>query len=280
MDLKKIILTILSIYSGSIFCMEQDKKFNTKQNAGVFSEVPTELTTYMMPHVIFQTKNLKQLKEVESLRQACKFLTQIFSDKNIKKSFIEKRDMLLKKTEELQNFLIQNDIKINITNDIQETNEENETALELAVENNNFDVIRELVAMGTDLEIKNEVRPPLLFKNLMYKDGLKTIEFLVNLGANIDAQDMDGNTILMRSIIYYSLADDERYEEIIKFLIRRGASLNIKNLYGKTALDIIDELESEKLTKLIEFCLNNLKSLPVIWDGKCHYVKFEDLNLK
>lgn len=60
-------------------------------------------------------------------------------------------------------------------------------------------------------------------------------EELVNLildrGANIDAQDNDGNTPLMIAVI-------SQQPDMVQLLINRGAATNIQNNKGKTALEL------------------------------------------
>ncbi len=65
------------------------------------------------------------------------------------------------------------------------------------------------------------------------------------MGADPDAQDIDGNTALMLCLdtLFEDEADFEKVKNIIKELIFSGSSRDIKNNKGQTALDILTELK-------------------------------------
>ncbi|MEM3364659.1 MAG: ankyrin repeat domain-containing protein [Candidatus Micrarchaeia archaeon] len=64
-------------------------------------------------------------------------------------------------------------------------------------------------------------------------------------GANINAQDEDGNTPLMH-------AASNLREDIARFLLENGADINIKNKYNNTALKIAKGFCSRKVIALIK----------------------------
>ena len=59
---------------------------------------------------------------------------------------------------------------------------------------------------------------------------LETVKLLIENGADIDAKDKDGYTVLM-------YASNNGNLEIIKYLVENGADINIKDKNGDTALN-------------------------------------------
>ena len=62
------------------------------------------------------------------------------------------------------------------------------------------------------------------------EDGLKAAEILLRAGANIHAQAADGQTALHS-------AGQKGWNKVLKFLVDNGASINAKDLAGRTPLD-------------------------------------------
>jgi ankyrin repeat protein len=104
----------------------------------------------------------------------------------------------------------------------------------------------------------------------------KIVKALLSLGADADLQDSNGNTALMLaagnnndSIVKILAPQSERnkrdkwgntalmrailhqYFDVAKTLVRCSTDFNIKNCEGKTALDLIAELEPKKASELI-----------------------------
>lgn len=73
-----------------------------------------------------------------------------------------------------------------------------------------------------------------LLRYAFYGD-FSTVKYLIEKkGANINCTDVNGYTPLMHAVIGGQL-------QIIKYLIEAGADIDIKNIYGKTVLDIMKE---------------------------------------
>lgn len=68
--------------------------------------------------------------------------------------------------------------------------------------------------------------------NRMGPNKDKLLKDLIDMGSDINSQDNDGNTPLMRSIIY-------RSRNITELLLKLGANVNIQNNVGRTALMLI-----------------------------------------
>lgn len=70
-----------------------------------------------------------------------------------------------------------------------------------------------------------------LFTALRYAESPTLIKLLITAGANVNARDNYGYTVLMRT----------NNHKIAKILIKAGADVNGKNTYGVTALDLIND---------------------------------------
>ena len=78
----------------------------------------------------------------------------------------------------------------------------------------------------------NPIKTP-IFEAVMYSDALRQRELLLSAGANLNAQDGNGETPIMRAI---EARGD--YKLVWEFL-QRGASYNIETSYKKTLADMI-----------------------------------------
>lgn len=77
-----------------------------------------------------------------------------------------------------------------------------------------------------NLENKNEKGETPIFGNLRYSCNLEVLNYLIEKGANVNAQNNEGNTIIFDSI----------YPIGTEILLSSGASVNILNNKGQTAL--------------------------------------------
>jgi ankyrin repeat protein len=89
---------------------------------------------------------------------------------------------------------------------------------------------------------------------------VKTVEeakLLIEMGAEIDAQDSKGNTFLYHLIAEYNYDLSRSHDKIACFLIDNGANVNIKNEKGQTLLmGKYDYIKSKLVKKLIKKGLN------------------------
>ena len=91
------------------------------------------------------------------------------------------------------------------------------------------------------------VREPRTGRTPLFEAGaagnLKALNDLLKAGADVNAQDFEGDTVLHRA----AYGDNT---ELIKWLLRHGANPKIKNVNGKTAGDIARE-NSESLSRIL-----------------------------
>ncbi len=121
-----------------------------------------------------------------------------------------------------------------------------QTALHVAVEFGNLEIIRFLLKKGANVNVKDsEKRTPLAMRIDADEDEKEItkeiIRLLVSKGANINVRDEDSQTFLMKACF-----DDDL--ELVKFLLELGANPNLKDEDGETAMQ---KTESEKIKQIL-----------------------------
>ena len=115
---------------------------------------------------------------------------------------------------------------------------------------NNFYISMESLDKEEDLNIKNYVGDTLLIAACK-KSDFDTISKLIKKGVNLDLQDRNGNTALIR------LCEELHNCEAIDLLLENGCDMNIQNYYGETALhEACERYSFETANKLIDFGAN------------------------
>ena len=107
-----------------------------------------------------------------------------------------------------------------------------ETPLEITSVGKNLEMIDFLIKNGADV---NDTKHPEGTTPLMYAvrfSSPKIVDKLIKEGANINAKDNKGQTVLMHALWNYS-SDSLK---IIETLIQKGANIDAKNICGETAL--------------------------------------------
>lgn len=119
---------------------------------------------------------------------------------------------------ELAKFLIKSGVDVNAIN------KHNCTALNYAIFSNSYEVAKVLIESGAVLS------PSIMLSTVGFQlNSPKIVELLIEVGADINAVDKDGNTTLHRAMCFSN-------PEIAEILIKKGADLEIKNKLGETPL--------------------------------------------
>ena len=104
---------------------------------------------------------------------------------------------------------------------------------------NDFNLVNELFSYGIDINIKNNEGYPLI--HFAVKNNLKMFKLLCEKGANIEAKDARGETIL------FVAARKNQIEAAKKFLLM-GQSGTIKNSSGETPMNVVENTTSKYIT--------------------------------
>lgn len=130
------------------------------------------------------------------------------------------------------------------------------------IDKNGFSLLHHVTAVGRDKVLLDYLLHKDLDVNLKNHKGhtalilsLLSIELdfdnsffefaieLVKAGADVNIQDIEGNTVLMYACMYYNYTiEGHKYiADYLHFLVENGADVNLTNLQNKTALDIAEE---------------------------------------
>lgn len=101
-----------------------------------------------------------------------------------------------------------------------------------AVDRSYKELIQLLLDLGADINsLDKEGNTPLINAVTQKSEKKEFINFLIQMGANVNAQGKKGSTALMK-------ACDWSRDRNVQLLIELGADIDIKNNFGKTAFDI------------------------------------------
>ena len=112
-----------------------------------------------------------------------------------------------------------------------------------------FRMIRMLIKCGANPNVEWHRRTPLM----LTCHNLNVSKFLINYGANVNYQNIDGRSILMHII---SDSKVKPYFDQIKFFVNEGANVNLSNKYGETALMYAVTLE-KCYSNVVTFLIQN-----------------------
>lgn len=123
------------------------------------------------------------------------------------------------------------------------TNEYGYTFLMRASRINSLKIVKSLIGYGADINAKNNDGETVL----MLTSDLDIIKLLINNKADVNAKSNNGGTALMRASGLLSGGNLER----IKLLIDNGADINAKDDYGETALMRVSSDGNLEIVKLL-----------------------------
>ena len=100
--------------------------------------------------------------------------------------------------------------------------------LMLAVQNEDIDEVKDLIAHGANVNGKEDDKTTPLFAAVESGD-IEIVRTLLDFGAKVNARDKNKQTPLMR-------LDDDATPELVELLVRHGAKINLTDNEGNTAL--------------------------------------------
>ncbi len=134
--------------------------------------------------------------------------------------------------------------------DINTRNESGETALMIASDNGNLEVVRWVLSYEEDLSLKDVHGNNALIRAAK-KGYFDVVEELLNKKANINSTNNDNRTALMN-------ASENGYIRVVKLLIKKGSHITLKDKYDQTTLDIVMAKKKRK-KRCFTVILNPLK---------------------
>lgn len=111
------------------------------------------------------------------------------------------------------------------------------------------DVIEYLLQKGAEVNAVNKAKETPL--HLVSGRILKDIALLKN-GANVNAIDRNGNTPLHIRVDNTAKYIDNTYEKVVAYMLKLGANPKLKNMAGKTAIDIAKARGHKRIAKILE----------------------------
>lgn len=119
------------------------------------------------------------------------------------------------------------------------------------VNHNNLDA-NDLEIINVILDLNNGENKELINKCIINTGNINLIQKCLNYGGNINTQDKKGNTLLIYACIHYEEVDDDMYK-LICFLLSHGADVNIQNDDGETPLLKLGRYDYQILNELIKY---------------------------
>jgi len=130
--------------------------------------------------------------------------------------------------------------------DINAKNESGQTPLHLALNSSRMEVAELLVANGADVEaIDDQTGKALLLSVGRRKER---VEFLLSKGANIEAKDGNGLTLLQLMAAYSNQKD---YLDIVKLLLEKGADIETRGYGDTTPLQTVVAVGRKEAAELL-----------------------------
>ena len=130
---------------------------------------------------------------------------------------------------------------------------------------NNAKIVKLLIGYGADVNCRDINQQTVLHEACHIEESCHLIEYaqlLVEVGADIDARDKDGETVFFHLLYRSNFKNGPRklpwlmpVLDATAFFLQAGASVEVRNTKGKTALDVALRLEIEEgpeRSKLLE----------------------------
>lgn len=124
----------------------------------------------------------------------------------------------------------------------------------IAILEQDFERINYYIKRGIDIELKNNLGYTIFMISIMMLDNLQFSSFLLENGADINTQDLNGNTALL-NILHSKKFSQEKFD----FLINNNCDINLQNIMGEFPISvcIIHELNDTAKFLLDKGCKIN-----------------------
>lgn len=137
----------------------------------------------------------------------------------------------------------------------------NEAIIYNAKHTDRIDIIYSLLELGADVNSHNYGNEKTILMYLIEKENpdIEAIKKVIELGANINATDRNGNNILIRAVMFeYEKEDLGIYRtfgtpiEVMEELLKAGADMTQRNIYGNTAYRIAAKKKKKDFIELFD----------------------------
>lgn len=118
--------------------------------------------------------------------------------------------------------------------DINQTYEFGETALHIAASEGKMDYVSLFLDLGANIDVKDEDGNSIIASGI-YSDDPQMIALLIENGAQLNVQNNHGQTELFKAA--NNLRHNENDNAVLKYLLEHGSDPSIKDISGYTALD-------------------------------------------
>lgn len=117
-------------------------------------------------------------------------------------------------------------------------------AIYIAAKAGRLKQVRALIAEGADINASNRTGRTVLMSAVYYGNRGIVKELLIE-GADVNAADAQGRTALMMAVV-------NNDTEIVDLLISAGADVSLQDKNKKTAASLAENIKNKKLAKLLE----------------------------
>jgi ankyrin repeat protein len=145
--------------------------------------------------------------------------------------------------EQYENIVSESVFKSPSSSDIESRKMSHPFALIKASEKNNISLVKKLLDMGVDVNVKDDDGSNALM--MASKNGYEdVVKMLLDRGADVNVENKYGNNALMSASMYGNT-------EIVKLLLDKGADVNVENKYGNNALIYASSNGHKEIVKML-----------------------------
>lgn len=113
-----------------------------------------------------------------------------------------------------------------------------------AVKNNKIEDVKKVIEDGVYINEQDKINKFTAIHLASFKKNEEILNFLIEKGADINRQDFYGWTAL-----HWACANEQF--DVVKILIEKGADINVKDLNNKTVMDLANNNVKFKIEQII-----------------------------